>query len=155
MRRSEREVTDHQKILEILECCDCCRLGINSNGAPYIVPLNFGWEENDGRITLYFHCAVEGRKLDLIRLDPRVSFQMDRKHELVSSDTACTHSFLYQCIMGTGTAEILTDHESRIHGLTSVMSHYTKKDSWTFDERMLARVSIIRLNVDTISCKEH
>ena len=53
MRRSEREVKDHERLLGILEACDCLRLAIADEEAPYIVPVNFGWEEQEGRLRLF------------------------------------------------------------------------------------------------------
>ena len=70
MRRRDREITDREKMLEIVAECDCCRLGLVDNGEAYIVPMNFGFEDAGSALTLYFHCAAEGRKLDLIAPAP-------------------------------------------------------------------------------------
>ena len=70
MRRRDREITDREKMLEIVAECDCCRLGLVDNGEAYIVPMNFGFEDAGSALTLYFHCAAEGRKLDLNGLQP-------------------------------------------------------------------------------------
>ena len=59
MRRKDREVTDSQKIREIILSCRCCRLGFYDNGQVYIVPLDFGYYENNGRHVFYFHGAKE------------------------------------------------------------------------------------------------
>ena len=70
MRKKEREVTDLDEIIEIMQGCDVCRLGLNDeDGYPYVVPLNFGLQRQAGSIRLYFHGATEGHKLDLIRRD--------------------------------------------------------------------------------------
>ena len=67
MRRTDREITDPEKIREIIDDCTCCRLGLCDEGKAYIVPLSFGYTEREGRYVFYFHSAREGRKLDLIR----------------------------------------------------------------------------------------
>ena len=82
MRRSDREITDFEKMIDIVRDCDVCRLAINTDGAPYIIPLNFGMSVDDGVLALYFHGALEGTKYDLIEKDPHVSFEMDCSHEL-------------------------------------------------------------------------
>ena len=75
MRRKDREVTDFKKIVSILNDCDCCRLGlVDERGLAYIVPMNFGTETDGERLTLYFHCANEGKKLDIMRANSAVSF---------------------------------------------------------------------------------
>ena len=66
MRRTDREITDAEKITQIIQTCHCCRLGFCDNGAVYIVPLNFGYAEENGKRVFYFHSAKSGRKLDLI-----------------------------------------------------------------------------------------
>ena len=78
MRKREREVTDPQEKLAVLLGCPFLTLALHGEGAPYCVPLNFGAEEENGRLVLYFHCALEGTKLDLLRADGRVGFSEAR-----------------------------------------------------------------------------
>ena len=75
MRRKEREVTDYNKMIEMLKSCDCCRIGLVDDKGAYIVPMNFGYEDNNGKLTLYFHGATEGKKIDLINNQPEISFE--------------------------------------------------------------------------------
>ena len=74
MRRQDREITELDELLEIINRCDICRLALNDNGYPYILPLNFGTEVNDGKLTLYFHSALEGYKVGLFEKDNRATF---------------------------------------------------------------------------------
>ena len=83
MRRKDREITDFDEMMEIVKKCDTCRLALNDGEYPYIVPLNFGHEVKDGKLTLYFHCANEGKKLDLIRKNNKVTFEMDCDHNFI------------------------------------------------------------------------
>ncbi len=53
MRRTDREITDAEKITQIIQTCHCCRLGFCDNGAVYIVPLNFGYAEENGKRVFY------------------------------------------------------------------------------------------------------
>lgn len=155
MRRKEREVTDYNKMIEMLKSCDCCRIGLVDDKGAYIVPMNFGYEDNNGKLTLYFHGATEGKKIDLINNQPEISFETDTKHELVTSDTACGHSYLYQSIMGKGQVKIVADRDTKIKGLNQIMHHYTGKSDYEFNENMLERTAVIKLAVTEWSCKEH
>ena len=83
MRRSDREITDEQELLQVISECDVCRLALNDEEVPYILPLNFGEEVSDGRLYLYFHGAAEGRKYDLISRDPQTAFEMDCSHRIL------------------------------------------------------------------------
>ena len=133
MRRRDREITDREKMLEIVAECDCCRLGLVDNGEAYIVPMNFGFEDAGSALTLYFHCAAEGRKLDLIGSGADVSFEMDCSHLLRAADIACAFSYSYGCVMGRGHAAPATDNDEKHHALE--------------------RLTIIRLTVSDWSCK--
>jgi len=92
MRRNDRAVDSLTEITSILEDCQVCRLAMCDEDMPYIVPLNFGYTLTDGVLTLYFHCAPEGRKVDILRRNPRVCFEMDIPRELTTGDIACAYS---------------------------------------------------------------
>lgn len=125
MRQAKREITDTEEIARILQASDVCHLGLADNGEPYVVPLNYGFCWQEGELTLYFHCAVAGRKLDIIQQNSRAFFQMDCDHELKTAATACGYSMNYACIMGAGQIEIVQDPAERAFGLQTIMRHYT------------------------------
>jgi len=155
MRRKDREVTDPVRIREIIAGCTCCRLGLRDEGRTYIVPLNFGFIEKDGRYTFYFHGAGEGRKLDLIRRTGWASFEMDRGHELVVGPSGCQCSARYQSVMGGGPVTLVESREEKIAGLKALLLHDTGRDDWAFDEPTVDRTQVIRLDVEELSCKVH
>lgn len=155
MRRKDREIRDFTKMIEILKACDCCRIGLVDGNEAYIVPMNFGYEVMNDELILYFHCAKEGRKIELIPKQRFVAFEMDTKHTLTGGETACEFSFRYQCIMGKGTMEILEENDAKIHGLRKVMAHYAEEKEWEFMQALLDRVYVLKLTVTEWSCKEH
>lgn len=155
MRRKDREVTDNNKITEIINNCQCCRIGFNDNGSIYIVPLNFGYVYNHDCYTFYFHSAKEGRKIDLIQNSPNVGFEMDTGYKLHTAELACNYSAGFQSIIGNGTVEIVNDTDEKIRGLSLLMEHNTGKKDWHFDERMTNAVTVFKLTVTELSCKEH
>lgn len=155
MRRKDREVTDFNKIMEIMERCDCCRIGFCDEGQVYIVPLNFGYTEENGKLTLYFHGAKAGRKAELIRKAPRVGFEMDTDHKLNEADSACEYSYRFQSIIGNGVICEIDDLEEKKQGLDFVMGHATGKQEWEYGEAMLNAVGVFKLEVEELSCKEH
>ena len=156
MRRKDREVTDFDKIIGILNDCDCCRLGlVDKDGHAYIVPMNFGIETDGKKLTLYFHCATQGRKLDIIKSNPTVCFEADTAGKLVTGDTACSYSYKYKCVMGEGKAEIISDKSEKSHGLNSIMNHCSESSEREFPPEMLERVCVIKVDVTGYSGKEH
>lgn len=155
MRRKDREIVDREKILEIISTCFCCRLGLYDEGEIYIVPLNFGYSEDDGKLSLYFHGAREGRKMDLIKKSKSVGFEMDMGHELITSDVACGHSARYKSIIGTGRVSIIEGLEEKRFGLKKIMEKNTEKTDWEFPDKMVEAVEVFKLDVEKLSCKEH
>ena len=155
MRRKDREVTDFIKIENIISRCTCCRIGFHDNGEVYIVPLNFGYEVKDDTYIFYFHGAKEGRKIDLIKKNPVVGFEMDTNYLLNEADFACGYSARFQSIIGNGVISIVSEIEEKKLGLSLLMEHNTGKRSWAFDEKMVNTVTVFRLKVTKMSCKEH
>jgi nitroimidazol reductase NimA-like FMN-containing flavoprotein (pyridoxamine 5'-phosphate oxidase superfamily) len=132
MRRSDRQTTDIQNIEQILVSGQLCHLALVDDGKPYIVPLNFGYADG----ALYFHSAPEGRKLDIIRKNPEVCFNVIGRYDLVTGEQACSWSAKYTSVMGTGKAEIVTDREGKEEGLTVLMAQYSEEEYEFFEEKL-------------------
>lgn len=79
MRRTQNEMKSIEEICAVLDQCKVCRLAMNHDGYPYLVPMNFGYEREGGKIYLYFHGANAGTKKELIEKDGRVAFEMLEK----------------------------------------------------------------------------
>ncbi len=155
MRRKDREVIDTMKIKHIISQCTCCRIGFYDNGEVYIVPLNFGYEAKDNTFTFYFHGAKEGRKIELIKKNPIVGFEMDTNYALQGAELACGYSARFQSIIGNGIVSIVSEIKEKRLGLSLIMEHNTEKRDWNFDEKMVNAVAVFKLEVTKISCKEH
>lgn len=145
MRRSDRQINELSEIVRIIESCDVCRIALTEGNLPYIVPMNFGYEVDNKDIILYLHCANEGRKLEILKKNNHVCFEMDLRHELVTGPTACSHSMNYESLIGNAIAEIVTDNENKIHALNLIMKKYTHKGDYTFEENQLNNVTVIKL----------
>ncbi len=155
MRRKDREVTEKEKIIEIIDSCVCCRLGFNDDGEVYIVPLNFGYDNSNNDIVLYFHGAKEGRKIDLINKLGSVGFEMDTDYKLSEADIACNYSAKFQSIIGNGEISIVEDKEEKAFGLKRIMYQNTKKSDWKFNDAMVNAVCVFKVVVKKLSCKVH
>ena len=157
MRRKDREVLDEVKIDEFIRNCDCCRIGFydKENNEVYIIPLNFGYSHVDNKRVFYFHGAKEGRKIELISKTKKVSFEMDSNHELIIGKMACNYSERYQSVMGTGLISFVEDKDEKIAALNEIMFQSTGKKDWDFPEPMLNGVVVFKIEVTSLSCKEH
>lgn len=155
MRRKDREVSDFNKIKEIISSCNCCRIGFNDNGQVYIVPLNFGFTEVNGKYTFYFHSAKDGRKIDIIKKNPYVGFELDTNYKLIENNVACNYSAQFQSIVGNGIINFIEDIEEKKKALNEIMKHNTNRGNWDFNSDMLDIVCVFKLSVSELTCKEH
>lgn len=157
MRRKDREVLDEVKIDKFIRNCDCCRIGFydKENNEVYIIPLNFGYSHVDNKRVFYFHGAKEGRKIELISKTKKVSFEMDSNHELIVGKMACNYSERYQSVIGTGLISFVEDKDEKIAALNEIMFQSTGKKDWDFPEPMLNGVAVFKIEVTSLSCKEH
>jgi len=152
MTRREREITDPARILEILNTAKIVHIGLVDGDEPYVVPMNYGFTLEDGTLTLYLHGATRGRKLDLMRTNPKVFFSVECDVQSFDGDVACRYGTSYSSVMGRGTAEILEDVEAKKAGLSLFMKSQTGKD-FTFDDRMVSIVSVIKIHVTDYTAK--
>ena len=154
MRRKDREVTDINDLLSIVEECRICHLGLIDDKGMYIVPLNYGYEYINQRLNLYFHSAHVGRKIDAIINNPNVCIEMDCDHRLIEGEKACDYSFGFKSIIGNGKASIVSDYNEKLKGLSLLMKHETQRE-FEFDEKMVNQVSVIKVDVTEFTGKYH
>lgn len=154
MRRKDREVTDINDLISVVEECRICHLGLIDDKGMYIVPLNYGYEYINQRLNLYFHSAHVGRKIDAIINNPNVCIEMDCDHRLIEGEKACDYSFGFKSIIGNGKASIVSDYNEKLKGLSLLMKHETQRE-FEFDEKMVNQVSVIKVEVNEITGKYH
>ena len=153
MRRSDREITDKNKILEIITGEQILRVAFYDEGDIYIVPVNYGYVYEDEKYTFYFHGAKAGRKYELTQSEPTVRFEIDGKYQLVESKKACDFSASFRSVIGTGILHIIEDGEEKIQGLNAIMKQTTKNEKWEYGDKMLEAVAVFKLEVGKLSCK--
>ncbi len=153
MRRKDREITDRSRIIRIIEQCRVCRIGMTDKDRPYIVPMNFGYEDKDNALTLFFHSAPEGRKIDLLKTNCRVCFEADCGHELVESDDACKNGFLYESVTGEGNAVFITEKDEKKDALNRIMMHQCGRN-FVFNDDSVKNVAVFKIEVTAVSGKK-
>lgn len=149
MRRSEKEVTDPDIINLVLNEGEICRLGLIDQGRAYIVPMNFGYENN----TLYFHSATGGKKIGLLKDNPEISFEIDIRHRIVEESAACGWSAFYLSVIGAGKVEFISTLSGKVEAMNLIMKKYSGKDNWEFNKQTLQRTALFKLCIEEISCK--
>lgn len=152
MTRREKEVTDINEIIKILDESKVLHLGMVDGDEPYVVPMNYGYTLENGKLTIWLHGAKRGRKLDVMRANPKVFFEMECGITPFEGEIACKYGITYASVMGKGIAEIVEDIETKKYALSVLMKTQTGKD-FEFEDKMAAVVSIIRIDVSKFTAK--
>ena len=152
LTRREFEVTDMNEITDILDKCLIVHIGMIDGDEPYVVPLNYGYTMEDGQLTLYMHGATAGRKLDVMKANPKVFFEMNCEVTPFVGKMACQYGTSYVCLMGKGLAEVIEDTEEKKKCLSLFMKTQTGKD-FEFTDGMISTVSIMKINVSEYTAK--
>lgn len=152
LTKRELLVTDPHQILHILDTGKVLHLGLAVNNEPYVVPMNYGYCLENGKLVLYLHSAVRGKKLDMIRANPRVFFEIDCDLMPFEGRVPCQYGLVYSSLMGRGTAVLVDDVEEKKQAMSILMKTQTGKD-FTFEDRLVTIVSVIRIDVEEYTAK--
>jgi uncharacterized protein len=152
MRRKDRQVNGIREMEKIISRCQVCHLALSDqHGHPYALALNFGYQPGPSQ-TLYFHGARQGKKLDIIRTNPKAAFIIDRPLELITGPMACDWGMNYESIMGTGCITIVTDLQERKLGLDLIMAHYGAS-SPAYAPESLEQTVVLKLTITEMTGK--
>ena len=152
LTKRELLVTDPHQILHILDTGKVLHLGLAVNNEPYVVPMNYGYCLENGKLVLYLHSAVRGKKLDMIRANPRVFLESDCVLMPFEGRVPCQYGLVYSSLMGRGTAVLVDDVEEKKQAMSILMKTQTGKD-FTFEDRLVTIVSVIRIDVEEYTAK--
>lgn len=150
MRRKQNEITDKKIIEEILSKSEVCRIALMDGDRPYIIPLNYGYKCN----AIYIHSAPLGKKIDLLKVNNRVCFEIEYSTEIVKHEVTCNWGAKYRSVIGYGTIDFITDFELKKTGLDIIMAHYGKKDHNVYQDKQVEFIVILKLNIDEITGKQ-
>jgi nitroimidazol reductase NimA-like FMN-containing flavoprotein (pyridoxamine 5'-phosphate oxidase superfamily) len=154
LRKSNKKITDDSVVIDLLNTCHTGRLGtVGTDGRPMVKPLSFAYCE--GRI--YFHCARDGEKLDDIKRDNRVCFEVDLPIAYVKGtrDNPCRAEYLYRSVIANGQAVIVEDRAERLLALDCLMQKYQPEvEHGPYPEEKLALTCIVRIDIEEMSGKE-
>ena len=152
MTKRERQITDEAQIRQILDTAKVLHLGLSVNDEPYVVPMNYSYCLEEGKLVLYLHSALQGKKLDMLRSNPKVFFELDCDRMPFEGKVPCQYGLVYSSVMGRGTARIIEDAEEKKEAMSILMKTQTGKD-FTFEDRLVSIVAVIRIDVSEYTAK--
>jgi len=150
MRKARQEIKDPTILEEILSGAILCRVAMMDGDLPYLIPFNYGYRDG----CIYIHSAPEGKKIQLLRKDKRVCFEVEDTMEITKGDKACDWSTRYRSVVGYGTVEILSDDESKQQGLEVIMAQHGAPELLEFNHRNLDRMVILKLTITSMTGKQ-
>ena len=152
MTKREFKITDEAQIRGILDTARVLRVGIAVDNVPYIIPMNYGYTLEEGKLTLYLHSAVKGDKLELLGKNPDICFELDCDYRPFEGVLPCQYGLGYSAVSGRGRAVIVGDVGEKMEAMSVLMKTQTGKD-FVFNERLVSIVSVIRVDVSEYTAK--
>ena len=150
MRRKEKEIKSKKELEKIISDAKVIRLALTDNIFPYILPLNFGYKDN----VFYIHSAKEGKKIDIIKKNNNVAFEIDIENKLITNELACKFTMDYKSILGNGKAIIIDNEEEKVEGLNIIMNQYSNNKKFNFEKKIVDKIYIIKILINEISGKQ-
>lgn len=148
MRRKDKEITEPGAMEEILKKAEVGRIAFCDGDEPYLVPVNFGYA--DGKI--YVHSAKEGRKIGLVRGNPRVCFEAETDVEPIRGETPCNWSMRYRSVICTGRARLIEDEGEKVKGLEVILARYMP-GPFDLPESATQRIVVIEIEITSMTGK--
>jgi nitroimidazol reductase NimA-like FMN-containing flavoprotein (pyridoxamine 5'-phosphate oxidase superfamily) len=153
VRQSKKEIRDKEIIIDLLNTAHVGRLGtVTGNGYPMVKPLNFVYAAGN----IYFHTAKEGEKIDDIRRNNRVCFEVDQPIALVkSTGSPCRAEYLYRSVIIRGRAHIVEEPGEQLDALKKLMGKYQPEGGYgEFSAEKLKITGIVRIAIEEMTGKE-
>jgi nitroimidazol reductase NimA-like FMN-containing flavoprotein (pyridoxamine 5'-phosphate oxidase superfamily) len=149
VRKKEKQMTAMKDIEAVIDRAPVCRLAMAADDRPYVVPLCFGYRDG----VLYFHTGLKGKKIDILKKNDRVCFEIDVDTAVLPDAQACKWSMRYRSVIGFGRARFIEDEEGKHRALDIIMAHYSG-GSYAYPSARLAKTAVIRVVVEKMTGKQ-
>lgn len=146
MAKQDKLITDPAQIESIMNKARVLRLAMTDGEWPYVIPMNFGYASG----TLYLHTGLRGKKIDLLRRNPKVCFALDADQEIVEGETACQWTMKFRSVVGYGRAELLESPVEKRSGLDVIMKQYSDH-LYDYPDDKLSITSIVKIRIERMT----
>lgn len=153
MRRKDREITDFNAIVDIIDDCEIIRLGLADGDYPYIVPVNFAYTVEGEQICFYIHGAMAGRKYEMLSKNPYCSFEMDIPLQMDCLVEQKDVTMRYKSVMGKCKVEFLEGDAKQSAIDDVIMARHEETKNFEYNRETVARTAVAKLTVLEITAK--
>ena len=150
MRRKEREITDRAEIDQIILSDKVMHLALSDNNIPFLIPVFYAYNGN----SLYFHSARAGSKIEILKRNNSVCFEISVDHGVIESDKACDFEAQHRTVIGFGKAVFVDSEAEKITALNNIVSQFTDK-KFEYPSANLSSTAVIRIDIESIKGKKH
>lgn len=150
MRRKDREITDRAEIDAILGSARLMRIALADGDTPFLVPVFYAF---DGT-AIYFHSAQAGTKIDIMKRNNKICFEISIDHGIVENDAACDFEAQHRTVVGFGKVAFVTDDAEKRNALNRIVAQFSDK-KFDYPQANLNRTAVIRIDIETIKGKKH
>jgi nitroimidazol reductase NimA-like FMN-containing flavoprotein (pyridoxamine 5'-phosphate oxidase superfamily) len=150
LRRKDKEIRDKNEIELIINKANVCRIALSDNNMPYVVPVNFGYRDK----CFYVHSATEGKKIEIIKKNNNVCFELDIGHQILQGNSTCSTTMKYFSVIGYGKAYIIDDFEEKTKALKIIVDHYIPDTTHKYPEKLLKKLVIIKIEINKMTGKK-
>ncbi|MDR2031954.1 MAG: pyridoxamine 5'-phosphate oxidase family protein [Azoarcus sp.] len=150
MRRKQREITDRAEIDGIIGQANIMRIALVDGDVPFLVPV-FYWYNGKA---LYFHSARSGTKIDILKRNAKVCFELGIEHGVIEDEMACDFEARHKTVIGIGKAVFVEDDKEKIAALDGIVARFTDRH-FEYPRENLDRTAVIRIDIDSIKGKKY
>lgn len=151
MRRKDKEIANHSEVEELLTNALVGRLGTCFNNIPYITPVNFVYDQNK----IYFHSALEGRKIENIESNPNICFEIDEVLSIIPGRRPCGTTTEYKSLIIYGDIKFITDINEKTFALNKLIEKYAPQSQRLSLESGTTRITgVLVIDIKEITAKQ-
>lgn len=150
MRRKDREITDLTEIYAIIRSANLMRIALVDGALPFLVPVFYAFDGS----ALFFHSAQEGTKIDILKRNNNVCFEISIDQGFIESDEPCDFEAKHRTVIGIGKAVFVEDEAKKIKALDLIVAHFSEK-KFEYPKSNLAHTAVIRIDIDSVKGKKH
>ena len=134
---------DRKQIEQVIKEAYFCQVAFSLDDQPYVVPLNFGYADG----CFYFHSKQKGRKIELLKANPKVGFNLQSRIEPIHDKEKAENCTLrYLSVLGSGVMTLIEDDSEKRQALDRICEQYDMQP-YDYSEKMMGATALIRLDV--------
>jgi nitroimidazol reductase NimA-like FMN-containing flavoprotein (pyridoxamine 5'-phosphate oxidase superfamily) len=148
MRRKDREITDRSEIDAIIRSAKVMRIALADGDMPFLVPVFYAY---DGT-ALYFHSAHAGAKIEIMKRNNNICFEISIDHSIIENEVACDFEARHRTVIGIGKAVFVQDEAEKLKALDSIVALFSEK---TFEYTNFRGATVVRIDIGSVKGKKH